>query len=69
VLSIGFKDDDGDDLINMDIDPWNSLPAKTVTLQREEFAEDIILWYYSENHLVRAGMKKEPKPKQRDKKC
>jgi hypothetical protein len=70
LLSIGLKDDAGDDLVDVDVDPWNSLPAKTVTPQREELAKEKNCRYYSENLLVRAGMKEEPKPKQWNKiKC
>ncbi len=50
MLSVGLKDDNCDDLVDLNIDPWNSLPALTVRPQREDLAEEIIHHcYVSEN--------------------
>ncbi len=67
VLSIHIMDDNGAALIDLDVDPWTSLPSSTRP-QREDLAEEILRRYVSENLSDRPDMKREPKPKQWDKK-
>ncbi|KAL3786770.1 hypothetical protein ACHAW5_002971 [Stephanodiscus triporus] len=69
VLSIGIKDDNGAALIDLDADPRTSLPS-SMRPQWEDLAEEILRQYVSENLSDRPEMKREPKPKQWDKrKC
>jgi hypothetical protein len=35
VLSVGLKKDDGANLIDLEIDPWKSLPANSKKMQKE----------------------------------
>jgi hypothetical protein len=67
VLSAGLKNADGADLIDLEGDPWKSLPVRTIRPQREDYAEEISRRYESENLLVTANMSRAPKPKQWDK--
>jgi hypothetical protein len=67
VLSAGLKNADGADLIELEGDPWKSLPVRTIRPQRENYGEEISRRYESENLLVTANMSRAPKPKQWDK--
>ena len=67
VLSAGLKNDDGTDLIDLEGEPWKSLPVTTIRPQRVDYAEEISRHYESENLSVTANMTRAPKPKQWDK--
>jgi hypothetical protein len=66
VLSVGLKNDDGADLVDLEIDLWKSLPANSTKPQKEDYADGICLRYVAENLWVTANMKREPRPKQWD---
>jgi hypothetical protein len=68
VLSVGLKNDDGVNLVDLEIDPWKSLPANSTKPKKEDYANKICLCYVEENLRVTANMKREPKPKQWDRK-
>ncbi len=67
VLSAGLKNDDGTDLIDLEGEPWKSLPVTTIRPQRVDYAEEISRRYESENLSVTTNMTRAPKPKQWDK--
>ena len=67
LLSAGLKNDDGTDLIDLEGEPWKSLPVTTIRPQRADYAEEISRRYESENLLVTANITRAPKPKQWDK--
>ena len=41
VLSAGLRNDDGTDLIDLEGEPWKSLPVTTIRPQRVDYAEEI----------------------------
>ena len=45
VLSAGLKNADGTDLIDLEGEPWKSLPVTTIRPQRVDYAEEIS-WRY-----------------------
>ncbi len=49
VLAIGLKDDNGDALIDLAVDPWSSLSSSTTRPTREDLMEGILCHYASEN--------------------
>jgi hypothetical protein len=63
VLSVGLKNDDGVDLVDLEIDPWKSLPTNSTKPQKEDYADKICQRYVVENLRDTANKKGEPKPK------
>jgi hypothetical protein len=63
VLSVGLKNDDGINLIDLEIDPWKSLPANSTKPQKDDYVDKICRCYVVENLQDTANMKREPKPK------
>jgi hypothetical protein len=49
VLSIGLKNDDGINLVDLEIDPWKSLPTNSTKQQKEDYADKICRRYVVEN--------------------
>ncbi len=45
VLSVGLKNDDGANLVDLEIDPWKSLPANSTKPQKEDYADKICQHY------------------------
>ena len=41
VLSVGLKNNEGADLIDLDSDPWKSIPVTTTKPQKEDYAKEI----------------------------
>jgi hypothetical protein len=66
VLSIGLKNDDGINLVDLAIYLWKSLPTNSTKPQKEDYADEICRRYVVENLRDTADMKREPKPKQWD---
>jgi hypothetical protein len=65
VLSVSLKDDEGGDLIDLESDPWKSLPGITTKPQKEDYVEEILRRYTIEDLANRIG--RVPKPKGWDK--
>jgi hypothetical protein len=63
VVSVGLKNDDGINLIDLEIDPWKSLPANSSKPQKEDYADKICRRYVVENLRGTVNMKREPKSK------
>jgi hypothetical protein len=66
VLSVGLKNDDGTNLVDLEIDPWKNLPVNNTKPQKEDYVDKICQRYVAENLRVTTNMKREPKPKQWD---
>ena len=67
VLSVGLKNNEGADLIDLDSDPWKSIPVTTAKPQKEDYADKIIQRYVAEDLANRIGLKRLPKPRARNK--
>ena len=67
VLSIGLKNNEGADLIDLDSDPWKSIPVTTTKPQKKDYAEEILRRYVAEDLANRVGLKRSPKPRAWDK--
>jgi hypothetical protein len=64
VLSVGLKNDDGVGLVDLEINPWKSLPTNSTKPQKEEYVDKICRRCVAENLWVTANMKREPSPNQ-----
>ena len=67
VLSVGLKKNEGADLIDLDSDPWKSIPVATTKPQKEDYAEEILRRYVAEDLANRVGLKRSHKPRVWDK--
>ena len=65
VFSVGLKNNEGADLIDLDSDPWKSIPVTTTKPQKEDYAEDIERRYVAEDFANRIDLKRLPQPSQR----
>jgi hypothetical protein len=60
ILSIGLKNDDGANLVDLEIDLWKSLPANSTKPQKEDYVDKICRRYVAENLRITANMKQSP---------
>jgi len=67
VLSVGLKNNEGADLIDLDSNPWKSIPVATTKPQKEDYAEEILRRYVAEDLANRVGLNRSPKPRAWDK--
>ena len=67
VISVGLANNEGADLIDLDSDPWKSIPVTTMKPQKEDYADQIIRRYVAEDLANRIGLKRSPKPRAWDK--
>ena len=68
VISVGLANNEGADLIDLDSDPWKSIPVTTAKPQKEDYADKIIRRCVAEDLANRIGLKKRsPKPRAWDK--
>jgi hypothetical protein len=66
VLSVGLKNNDGINLVDLAIDPWKSLSTNSTKPRKEDYADEICRRYVVENLQDTVDMKREPMPKQWD---
>jgi hypothetical protein len=63
VLCYGLQNTDGTDLIDINEDPWKSLPVSTTKPNASDYREEVLRRYESLN-LAGVGLKEPPRPKQ-----
>jgi len=63
VLSVGLKNNEGTDLINLDSNPWKSIPVTTMKPQKEDYAKEIEQQCVAEDLANRIGLKRLPQPR------
>jgi hypothetical protein len=63
VISVGLKNNEGADLIDLDSDPWKSIPVTTTKPQKEDYAKEKERRYVTEDLANRIGLKRLPQPR------
>ena len=63
MLSVGLKNNEGADLINLDSNPWKSIPVTTAKPQKKDYAKEIERGYVAEDFANRIGLKRLPQPR------